>query len=126
MAQRGNHGLSLIFMDGPAQTARPDTRFPNPHSSPEAAGFIGSHLTERRLDLGWNVIALDAITDYYDPSAKRANLAAAATRSNRGRDAICWSRICAHGRDRDDRLSPRRTADVRESWDRFDSTRIRA
>jgi UDP-glucose 4-epimerase len=47
-----------------------------------AAGFIGSHLTERCLDLGWNVLAVDAITDYYDPAVKRANLALAAGRPN--------------------------------------------
>jgi nucleoside-diphosphate-sugar epimerase len=40
-----------------------------------AAGFIGSHLTESCLGLGWRVTALDAFTDYYEPSQKRANLA---------------------------------------------------
>ena len=43
-----------------------------------AAGFIGSHLTDRCLDLGWDVTAVDAFTDYYDEPLKRANLAAAA------------------------------------------------
>jgi len=38
-----------------------------------AAGFIGSHLTEHCLGLGWRVTAVDAFTDYYDPSAKRRN-----------------------------------------------------
>jgi nucleoside-diphosphate-sugar epimerase len=47
-----------------------------------AAGFIGSHLTERCLDLGWNVTAVDVFTDYYDPSLKRANLAVAAEHPN--------------------------------------------
>jgi nucleoside-diphosphate-sugar epimerase len=43
-----------------------------------AAGFIGSHLTERCLQLGWRVRALDAFTDYYEESIKRSNLDAAA------------------------------------------------
>jgi UDP-glucuronate 4-epimerase len=42
-----------------------------------AAGFIGSHLTERCLGLGWNVLAVDAFTDYYAPALKRANALAA-------------------------------------------------
>ena len=40
-----------------------------------AAGFIGSHLVERCLDLGWRVIALDSFTDYYSEGLKRQNLA---------------------------------------------------
>jgi nucleoside-diphosphate-sugar epimerase len=43
-----------------------------------AGGFIGSHLTERCLSLGWRVIALDSFTDYYDVSIKRQNIANAA------------------------------------------------
>lgn len=39
------------------------------------AGFIGSHLTERLLADGWHVTGLDALTAYYDPAEKRANLA---------------------------------------------------
>jgi len=46
-----------------------------------AAGFVGSHLTDRCLQLGWDVVALDAFTDYYDPAIKRRNLAQAAGRS---------------------------------------------
>ncbi len=40
-----------------------------------AAGFIGSHLAERCLGMGWRVIALDCFTDYYAESVKRDNAA---------------------------------------------------
>jgi nucleoside-diphosphate-sugar epimerase len=39
-----------------------------------AAGFIGSHLSERLLDDGCDVIGVDCLTDYYDPAIKQANL----------------------------------------------------
>lgn len=39
------------------------------------AGFIGSHLAERLLDKGNDVVCLDSLNDYYDVSVKRANLA---------------------------------------------------
>ena len=39
-----------------------------------AAGFIGSHLSESLVRLGWNVRGLDAFTDTYDPQLKRANV----------------------------------------------------
>jgi nucleoside-diphosphate-sugar epimerase len=42
-----------------------------------AAGFIGSRLVERLLELGHAVIGVDSFTDYYSPATKRANLAAA-------------------------------------------------
>lgn len=38
-----------------------------------AAGFIGSHLTDACIDLGWRVIAIDAFTDYYSREIKEAN-----------------------------------------------------
>jgi UDP-glucuronate 4-epimerase len=40
-----------------------------------AAGFIGSHLTERLLGDGVEVRAVDRLSDYYDVELKRANLA---------------------------------------------------
>jgi UDP-glucuronate 4-epimerase len=40
-----------------------------------AAGFIGSHLTERLLGEGVEVRGVDRFSDYYDVSLKRANLA---------------------------------------------------
>jgi UDP-glucose 4-epimerase len=39
-----------------------------------AAGFIGSHLTERLLAEGVTVTAVDCFTDYYDRALKHANL----------------------------------------------------
>lgn len=43
-----------------------------------AAGFIGSRLVRRLLDDGFEVVGIDALTDYYDPAFKRRNLAFAA------------------------------------------------
>ena len=41
-----------------------------------AAGFIGSHMTERLLADGWDVLALDRLSDYYPREHKLANVAA--------------------------------------------------
>jgi nucleoside-diphosphate-sugar epimerase len=41
-----------------------------------AAGFIGSHLSEKLLDLGHDVIGLDAFIPYYPQSLKEKNLVA--------------------------------------------------
>lgn len=38
-----------------------------------AAGFIGSHTSERLSDLGHEVVAIDNFSDYYDISLKRLN-----------------------------------------------------
>src|SRR5216110_491104 len=40
------------------------------------AGFIGSHLVEKLLELGYGVAILDDFNDFYDPQIKRANIAA--------------------------------------------------
>ena len=45
-----------------------------------AAGFVGSHLCERLLQAGHQVIGLDAFTDYYPRVVKEANLATLRTR----------------------------------------------
>jgi UDP-glucose 4-epimerase len=42
-----------------------------------AAGFIGSHLSERLLAAGHDVVGVDGFTDYYTRQAKERNLAAA-------------------------------------------------
>ena len=41
-----------------------------------AAGFIGSHLSERLIGEGWRVTGVDAFTNYYARTDKEANLAA--------------------------------------------------
>ncbi|MCY7298579.1 MAG: NAD-dependent epimerase/dehydratase family protein [Ilumatobacteraceae bacterium] len=46
-----------------------------------AAGFIGSTLAARLLDDGWSVRGIDSFTDYYDPAAKRRNVAPLLTRA---------------------------------------------
>src|SRR5437764_8840295 len=38
-----------------------------------AAGFIGSHMCERLIRDGHEVVGLDAFTMYYDPRIKEAN-----------------------------------------------------
>jgi nucleoside-diphosphate-sugar epimerase len=42
-----------------------------------AAGFIGSHLCERLLTLGHQVVGIDSFTDYYERTPKEQNLAGA-------------------------------------------------
>lgn len=41
------------------------------------AGFIGSHLTERLLASGHEVVGVDDFNDYYSPTIKRANISQA-------------------------------------------------
>ena len=43
-----------------------------------AAGFIGSHLSERLVGEGWSVVGIDAFTAYYGRADKVANLGALA------------------------------------------------
>jgi UDP-glucuronate 4-epimerase len=38
-----------------------------------AAGFIGSHLSERLVEDGHEVVGLDCFTDYYEPALKEEN-----------------------------------------------------
>ncbi len=40
-----------------------------------AAGFIGSHLCERLLEEGREVVGIDSFTDYYSPERKRLHIA---------------------------------------------------
>jgi UDP-glucuronate 4-epimerase len=39
-----------------------------------AAGFIGSHVTDRLLAEGWRVVAVDNFDPFYDPEQKRLNI----------------------------------------------------
>jgi nucleoside-diphosphate-sugar epimerase len=47
-----------------------------------AAGFIGSHLSERLLSDGHQVVGIDSFSDYYDRGLKERNLALARTNSS--------------------------------------------
>lgn len=40
-----------------------------------AAGFVGMHLSQRLLDLGYEIVNLDSVNDYYDVNLKYARLA---------------------------------------------------
>ena len=39
------------------------------------AGFIGSRLTRKLLDLGYRVVGVDNYNDFYSPRVKTANVA---------------------------------------------------
>lgn len=47
-----------------------------------AAGFIGSHLSERLLRDGWTVTGVDNFDAFYDPRVKRDNIAGCLANSN--------------------------------------------
>ena len=46
------------------------------------AGFIGSNLTKRLLELGYKVTGIDNFNDYYDPQRKEKNIEEFANNSN--------------------------------------------
>ena len=46
------------------------------------AGFIGSHIADRRLEKGDRVVVLDDFNDFYDPALKRRNVAIHAENPN--------------------------------------------
>ena len=46
-----------------------------------SAGFIGYHVAERLLSDGHEVVGLDIVNAYYDPTLKEARLARLAARS---------------------------------------------
>jgi UDP-glucuronate 4-epimerase len=70
------------------------------------AGFIGSHVCERALDLGHEVTALDDLNAFYDPAIKRRNIGEIAARGgsrfNFVQGDICdrslLDRLCAESR----------------------------
>ncbi|MGE9716486.1 GDP-mannose 4,6-dehydratase, partial [Escherichia coli] len=40
-----------------------------------AAGFIGYHLRQRLIEMGYHVVGIDNLNDYYDVRLKEARLA---------------------------------------------------
>ncbi len=46
------------------------------------AGFIGSHLVDKLLEHGYEVIGIDCFTDYYSREIKEANISNALNRNN--------------------------------------------
>jgi UDP-glucuronate 4-epimerase len=47
-----------------------------------AAGFIGSHLSERLLREGWTVTGVDNFDEFYDPRTKRQNISSSLENDN--------------------------------------------
>jgi nucleoside-diphosphate-sugar epimerase len=90
-----------------------------------AAGFIGSHLAEHCLSLGWRVTAVDCLTDYYSESVKRQNLALVAEHPN---CRVIDADLCDHDLDLRPMLGGVSTIfhlaaqpGVRASWEQFDT-----
>ena len=46
------------------------------------AGFIGSNLVDKLLELGYEVIGIDGFTDYYPREIKEANILNASKNNN--------------------------------------------
>lgn len=59
-----------------------------------AAGFIGSHTTERLLSAGCSVIGLDNLDTFYDPAIKRRNLAEIARHPGAARFTFVEADLC--------------------------------
>jgi nucleoside-diphosphate-sugar epimerase len=87
-----------------------------------AAGFIGSHLAERLLSSGWDVLGVDALTPYYDMTIKRAT---ATDLSRHGVDVQVMDLRTADLRHLLDGVDVvfhfAAQPGVRHSWDDFDS-----
>jgi len=77
-----------------------------------AAGFIGSHLCQRLLGLGWIVSGIDNFDDFYDPQIKRRNIAGCLKNKNFQlieadiRDSTAMDNAIGAPRVRGDKLAP--------------------
>ena len=87
-----------------------------------AGGFIGSHLVDWCLRLGWRVTGVDALTDYYEESLKRRNLELPWTTRSLGLS----KEICSSSSSSRSSTARRRVfhlaaqPGVRTSWDAFE------
>jgi UDP-glucuronate 4-epimerase len=68
--------LAWLLLAHEAMSAAQSFYFPNMalYLVTGAAGFIGSHVAGRLLDRGDQVVGLDNLNDYYDPTLKEARL----------------------------------------------------
>jgi UDP-glucuronate 4-epimerase len=86
-----------------------------------AAGFIGSHLCERLLDDGHEVVAVDRMTDYYDVRLKERNAALLMRRPHVTflRDDAGGDAVISRLRDVDTVFHLAAQPGVRRSWEGF-------
>jgi len=88
-----------------------------------AAGFVGSNLVEHLAAAGWNVIAVDCVSPYYDTQQKKDNIAAierSAAVSVRNEDLLTADLALLLG-GVDVVFHQAGQPGVRASWDTFDS-----
>ena len=89
-----------------------------------AAGFIGSHTVEALLARGDHVVAIDAFTNHYDPSRKRANRAEVEATADRLTQAGSPARLTFIEGDCGDTATLTRAFAVGESMAGVPTTRV--
>ena len=89
-----------------------------------AAGFIGSHTVEALLGRGEHVVAIDAFTNHYDPSRKRANRAEVEATADRLTQAGSLARLTFVEGDCGDTATLTRAFAVGESMAGMPTTRV--